>query len=546
MTRPPQLFFLIFLILLRAATAAEEKPPGLVAETNAGASDNNIITLEEIRRTTTARDKLGLSRIVHLTCRTDGIGGSGTAADPYDASTAAKFDAIMAALHMLFAEQDLNIILGPGVFATNARDTYGPNAGGNFGAQHWLRANWTLQGSGMFATEIRNVNPNGNGVTMLNSTGGTWGGPEEGNVTMSELTLNPQKSAFHDATAHDAIPISGDGMTASGTKTGHAWTTGTQIRITSASDARFNGTYHLTAITADTFSFASKISTTATATVQRSGQWTAVRLNGGNLKLYRVRAIDCGSSTPEVECWPLWLGSGERNVVDECVVEACSGHMSSIAIFPGTHPIIRNSRVDATGCDGSLAISANAGVVANNYIKNASYAIYGDSFANDEGTLIDGNVIENPSQAGIYVRPNDHHRTIIITNNIVKGGAATIGIAVDPLSTNPKGGPDGWLNARDEKIWIDDVTVANNSIGTKQLLLAQVRGAKVVNNTAGSGGFQRTEEPRVTCERNRTIEGGIPLGLHDRRLPAVSPTPTPKLRDTPARDRSRSRPARAR
>lgn len=478
-------------------------------------AEDQPASLEELRMTTAARDKIGLGGIVYLARRTDGSSGTGTESDPYDASTAPKFDALMAGFHTLFAERSLTIKLGPGLFLTKARDSYGPNAGGNFGAQHWLHANWTLQGSGMFATEIRNANPNGNGVTMFNSSGGTWGGAEEGQITISDLTLNPQRSAFCDRAPTESIPIAGDGKTATGTKAAHGWSVGDQIRVSNATENAFKGVYYLSAKTPDTFSFPGAVKGTATATVQRSGQWTAVRLNGGNLKLFRVRAIDCGSSAPERECWPLWLGSGERNTVDECVVEACSGHMSSISIFPGTHPLVRNCRVDGTGCDGSIAISANAGTITQNYVKNASYAIYADSFSNDEGTLIQGNVIEGASYAGIYVRPNNHHRTIIITDNIVKGGAATIGIGVDPLSASSTDPPIGWLNARGEKVWIEDVTIANNSVGGKNILLAQVRGAKIVDNTAGSGVFYAMKGEPLVRHGNRTTTGEVAMGLED-------------------------------
>lgn len=490
------------MISLAAATAEDQSPSG-----------------EHVRSTDAERAKLGWGEVVYLACRTDGIAGSGTQADPYDASTAEKFDHLMADFYTVYAGRALTLRLAPGIFQTASRDSYGPNRGSNFGAQHWLHKNWVLQGSGMYLTEIRNVNPDGNGVTMFNSAGGTWGGPgDDGGITISDVTLNPQMSVFMSRTM-DTTTITADGSSASGTKRDREWNAGTQIRITNATNPALNGAHKISAITPDTFSFESRETTeAASATVQQTGQWTGTRLNGGDLRLFRVRAIDCGSSAPEVECWPLWLGSGDGNMIDECVVENCSGTMSAIAIFPGTHPIVRNSRVDATGCPGTLAISGAAGLIVNNYIKNAAYGIYADTFSNEEGTVISGNIIDQPANAGVYLRPINHHRTIIIANNVIKGGSAQIGIAVNPLTNNSSAQPKTWLNGRGEKIWIDDVTVSDNSVGDKLLLFGQIRGLKIIGNTAGGGRFFSMTEQQPVCYGNRTMLGGVPSGLRDQGL----------------------------
>ena len=50
---------------------------------------------------------------VWIAMRTDGVKGSGTQTDPWDGSTAAKFDALMQALPV-----NTRIHLGPGVFET--------------------------------------------------------------------------------------------------------------------------------------------------------------------------------------------------------------------------------------------------------------------------------------------------------------------------------------------------------------------------------------------------------------------------------------------
>jgi hypothetical protein len=49
------------------------------------------------------------SQNIHVPLRTDGIAGSGTLNDPYDASTQAKFDAVMSSL----PEKPMHVHLGP-------------------------------------------------------------------------------------------------------------------------------------------------------------------------------------------------------------------------------------------------------------------------------------------------------------------------------------------------------------------------------------------------------------------------------------------------
>lgn len=487
-----------------------------LAMQSATAENERVISEDELRITAAAREKIGQASIVHLAIRTDGVIGGGTEADPYDGSTAARFDALMAGFYRFFNGRSLIIRLGAGTFETRTRDSYGPNVSGNFGAQHWLHANWTLQGSGMFATEIRNANPDGNGVTMFNSTGGTWGGPEEGNITIRDLTLNPRKSAFRKTKTYEPVLLEGDGNAISGKIDGEPWPKGAQIRIANATDRALNGVHSLTATEGNRFRLSSVAIGKGTAKVEHSGQWTAVRLNGGNLKLDSVRAIDCGSSAPEIECWPLWLGSGDGNVIDQCVVEHCSGFISAIAIFPDRSGTIRNSRVDGSGCDSVLGISAT-GSVLHNQIRNTTYAIYADTFAHDQGILIDGNTIENSAEGGIDVRPNGHHSGIIITNNIVHGGKASVGIAVSPMSVWTD---QGWADEKGEKIWIDDVIITNNTIGEKRLQLVQVRGGRIINNTADSGEFRFMDEVSLICRDNLTVLGASWRGL-EKGLPAT-------------------------
>src|SRR5690349_22696687 len=85
---------------------------------------------------------------VWVAWRTDGVKGSGTANDPYDGSTQAKFDAVM----ILFAAQSkVTVHLGPGTFETNG---YADGASGTWQARPGMK----VIGSGMEVTTLKLVN----------------------------------------------------------------------------------------------------------------------------------------------------------------------------------------------------------------------------------------------------------------------------------------------------------------------------------------------------------------------------------------------------
>src|SRR5688572_30612086 len=80
--------------------------------------------------------------------RTDGVGGSGTLNDPYDGSTAAKFDALMNTISAMSADKVGVVHLGPGAFLTN-----GFNSRLNTGWQ--VKAGTRIVGSGVDSTTLQ-------------------------------------------------------------------------------------------------------------------------------------------------------------------------------------------------------------------------------------------------------------------------------------------------------------------------------------------------------------------------------------------------------
>jgi hypothetical protein len=476
---------------------------------------------------------------VYLAIRTDDKHGTGSMGDPFNASTAAQFDALFAGFwqthgsryeHGEYVEgKPLAIHLGRGVFETRSLSDYGPHAGGHFATQHWLAKGWRLRGAGMHETEIRNVNPNPGGVWMFSSSGGSWGGPESGGITIADLTLNPQKSQHEDRTQYRAIITSADGETSTATTDDEGWRVGMRIEITGENYNGPTGTWDgggwklITAVAPGNFSWHSKNTLTGAVTVRRVGEWNGTRINGPSNRAERVRVIDAGANSL-AETWPLWVG-GDDLIIDSCVVERCSGIMSGIGAFPGRNRTVRNCIVDGDGCDAVLAISA-VEHVEENTIRNATHAIYADTFSTSDGIGVHNNIIENPRGGGILIRPHDHTRKIVVTGNRVRGGSSEIGIWIDPLSTHWNG--TEWQNPKGEKIWIDDVMVVDNDVADKRIEMSQARDVTIRNNVAGFGVFYRMPTP-ASVSGNRTPAGEVPAGLEDRssEIDRVAPAEGP-------------------
>ena len=117
-------------------------------------------------------------------------GGSGTASNPYDGSTQAKFDALMASFQWT---SNLTIHLGAGTFRSNIAL---PN-------RWWVRTGWIIQGAGMYSTTCQMMGSLHNvrwdvGFFKSNSTVSTDG------VIIRDLTIDcnwPELSVNADTVA---------------------------------------------------------------------------------------------------------------------------------------------------------------------------------------------------------------------------------------------------------------------------------------------------------------------------------------------------------
>lgn len=109
----------------------------------------------------------GINRVVHIAYRTDGRAGTGTADDPFDGSTTAKFDSLLrstlgsAHSGTVTTNGLTNVVLriGPGIFTTG-----GTRGNGNTNEYFRALGSFVIQGSGKDVTTIK----------LANSVAGSW------------------------------------------------------------------------------------------------------------------------------------------------------------------------------------------------------------------------------------------------------------------------------------------------------------------------------------------------------------------------------------
>jgi hypothetical protein len=83
---------------------------------------------------------------VYIAVRTDGLPGSGTQADPYDGSTAAKFDALLRSIPAY-----TTIHLGSGTFLTTGSASYNGTQG------YIVKPGWKIMGAGKDLTTVKAI-----------------------------------------------------------------------------------------------------------------------------------------------------------------------------------------------------------------------------------------------------------------------------------------------------------------------------------------------------------------------------------------------------
>jgi hypothetical protein len=123
------------------------------------------------------RSDAGLTNDVWITVRTDGRSGDGSQGNPFNGSTQAKFDALMATL-----PANTTIHLGPGTFQTN------------LATRIWILGNgWQISGAGMYLTAVQaigNLSSYHGGLAVLDNQTTSISTTPRSNVAIRDLTLD--------------------------------------------------------------------------------------------------------------------------------------------------------------------------------------------------------------------------------------------------------------------------------------------------------------------------------------------------------------------
>ena len=150
------------------------------------ANGNRLYNVEGVGLTSTAVGNIGRTSDVYITKRTDGEAGSGTEIDPFDGSTKAKVDAILANYSSI---PGMTIHFGAGTFDTD-------------GWSAWtINDNWTILGAGVDVTILKQQTLRDNSGSSAGASGIIFGGSgtDFENLRVENITLDANWSALHAA-----------------------------------------------------------------------------------------------------------------------------------------------------------------------------------------------------------------------------------------------------------------------------------------------------------------------------------------------------------
>jgi hypothetical protein len=403
---------------------------------------------------------MDLPRELWLAIRSDGRPGVGTQADPFDAGSVEKLNALLAKFHSEYRD-GLTLHFGPGTF---------------YGDRTWQAGNnWKVRGAGMDVTVFK-TRPNPNRIETVGFSG-TAVGFEISDATFdfNVLELRKANRAFaypkgkengvekhrechfyaehlpawqaaasyrrRDAVTHkgaEFMCVTAAERTTEEPGSGSQWSA---LRSVHPQDlpAWEQGSTHKAGeavATAGGTAYICLAASTAANPAANRQDWQAldagrpdpmiytqavwvhapvvdgVKGASGHNRASRVRAVNChGSAFFDREDFVIGLG-GSDNVIEDCTVERFHGDYGTlIALCDGRHSVVRGCTVKANGkCFAYGGWACFDAVFENNYGDNLDAATNIDSLYNRNVTFR-GNTFVNCQRVGILVNVGGGHYT---------------------------------------------------------------------------------------------------------------------------------------
>jgi hypothetical protein len=298
---------------------------------------------------------------IFIAQRTDGMAGSGTADDPFDGSTAQKFDALLRSRSEA-GQQNLIVCIGPGKFLTEGDADFVINIPHTTARGFTVNKNWKVHGAGMDRTTLQlseyQANPYGYPLGTASGVVFSTHDDHASGIEISDLTIDDNFPELKPKAARNKI---------------------LRINLTGI---------HL-----------------------RSDE-------GGNT----VRRVHVMNSAGEViEGFPVWIVSvnpavrTRNNLVEYVTMHGWGGgKCTAIAVANGVAEVRNNVVKDYQIAYGGWIMGSAS--FHDNFAINTEYGFNVDSLAND-GTLIQFNQIIHPRNYGIVVGGVDSYANFKIENN---------------------------------------------------------------------------------------------------------------------------------
>jgi len=293
-------------------------------------------------------------------------GGSGTASDPYDGSTAEKFDGILRSRSEA-NQQNLIVCIGPGTFQTEGTYDFIVNVAHKTARGFTLNKNWKIHGAGIDKTILKLVSffPNPPGVARNTGAGVVFSTHDDSasGIEISDLSID------------DNYP---------------------ELKATAQQQG-------IGALNLDAIHLRS----------DQGGHW--------------IHRINVSHSSGEInETFPVWIFSvttkspylNTGNIIEYVNISGWGGGKCTAIAVAAAIADVRNNAVDGYQI-GYGGWSMGKMAFHDNVATNTAYGFNIDSLEND-GVQIRNNRIVHPREYGIVVGGGGHYSNFEITGNTIQ------------------------------------------------------------------------------------------------------------------------------